>query len=109
VSDGHICPPECKVELEYIKDNITKCELVRKELWEALDMKVNQKLFLWMAGIAVVVLLAVFGAIYRQGGVTLEKVQAAQVEQAKMQETLKNHTENSEKIKKWIHERERTP
>ena len=54
----------------------------------------TQKIFFWMMGIGVVILLAVFGAIYQQGGVTLEKVQAAQVEQATIQQAIKNLTQN---------------
>ena len=67
-------------------------------------MKVNQRTFFWMMGVAVVILLATFGAIYRQGGMTLEKVQAAQVTQATIQSELKNHTQNTEMVKRMLRE-----
>lgn len=101
------CPKHCRVKIDHLEASVDKHDKIHEGLWEEMKMKVSQKLFLWMIGIAVVILLAVFGAIYRQGGETLEKVQAAQVEQAKIQEVLKNHTDSSEMIKKWIHERDR--
>jgi hypothetical protein len=67
-------------------------------------MKVSQKMFFWMMGIAVIVLLTTFGAIYRQGGITLEKVQAAQVKQAKIQSTLESHSQNTELVRELIFE-----
>jgi cytochrome b subunit of formate dehydrogenase len=101
------CPPECKVELSHIKDNIKKCEDVDEQLWEEVKMKLSQKIFFWMMGIAVVIIMATFGAIYHQGGETLVQVHAAQVEQAKIQESLKNHTEYSMEIRKEIREMRR--
>jgi hypothetical protein len=70
------CPPECQVVLQHMKDDIKKCEQMDETLWEEMKVKVSQKLFLWMMGIGVVVLIATFGALYRQGGQTLDKVQA---------------------------------
>jgi P pilus assembly chaperone PapD len=70
-------------------------------------MKVSQRVFFWMMGIAVMILLVTFGAIYRQGGVTLEKVQAAQVEQAKIATSLENHTDNTELLKEIVIEMKR--
>ena len=101
------CPKHCRIRLDHLEEGQNKMDEIHKGLWEEMKMKVSQKLFLWMIGIAVVILLAVFGAIYQQGGETLEKVQAAQVEQAKIQETLKNHTDSSEMIKNWIHRKDR--
>jgi cytochrome b subunit of formate dehydrogenase len=106
MTENH-CPRHCRVKLEHIEGDIAKHDALFEGLWEELKMKVPQKLFFWVMGVAVVILLATFGAIYRQGGMTLEKVQAAQVEQAKIQQELKTHTDNSEMIRQWIHEARR--
>lgn len=99
---NHKCPPECDVRLAHIEDH--QRDHTHEGLWEELRMKVTLKMFFWMVGIAVVVLLAVFGAIYRQGGITLEKVQAAQVEQAKIQSSLESHSQNTELVRELITE-----
>jgi hypothetical protein len=96
------CPAECKVELKHIKGDIKKCENMDDTLWEEVKMKVNQRMFFWMMGIAVIILLSTFGAIYHQGGLTLEKVQAAQVEQAKIKSTLESHNQNTELVRELI-------
>lgn len=99
------CPDACSIRLDHLENG--QKGHTHEGLWEELRMKVNQRTFFWMMGVAVVILLTTFGAIYRQGGMTLEKVQAAQVTQAKIETELKMHTDNSEAIKKWIHSRDR--
>ncbi len=86
------CPEACKVRLKHIEQH--QKDHTHDTLWEELRMKVSQRIFFWMMGIGVIVLLAVFGAIYQQGGVTLEKVQAAQIEQATIQQAIKNLSQN---------------
>ena len=86
------CPDACKVRLKHIEEH--QKDHSHDALWEELRLKVTQKIFFWMMGIGVIILLAVFGAIYQQGGVTLEKVQAAQVEQATIQQAIKNLSQN---------------
>ena len=86
------CPDACKVRLKHIEDH--QKDHQHDTLWDELRLKVTSKIFFWMMGIGVVILLAVFGAIYQQGGVTLEKVQAAQIEQATIQQAIKNLSQN---------------
>ncbi len=100
MNDIQHCPDACKIRLKHIEDN--QRDHTHEGLWEEIRMKVGQKMFLWIMGVAVVILMATLGFIYQQGGVTLEKVQAALVEQATIQETLKNHTESSKQIKEWM-------
>ena len=80
------CPRECEVRLEHIEEH--QRDHTHEGFWGELRMKVNQRLFFWMMGISVLILLTTVGFIYQQGGVTLEKVQAAQIEQGKIQQTL---------------------
>ena len=91
--------------IQSAREDIKKREQVELLLWEEVKKKLSQKEFFWMMGIAVIIIIATFGAIYHQGGLTLEKVQAAQVEQAKIQESLKNHTDNSDLVRKLLIER----
>ena len=96
------CPDACRIRLDHLENG--QKGHTHEGLWEELRMKVNQRTFFWMMGVAVVILLATFGAIYRQGGMTLEKVQAAQVTQATIQSELKNHTQNTEMVKRMLRE-----
>lgn len=99
---GTTCPRECQVRLRHIEERLDRGEGTHEGLWEELKMKVSYTLFFWLVGIAAVILLSAFGAIYHQGSMTLEKVQAAQVEQARIATQLDNHTENSEKIREAL-------
>ena len=92
MNDTNVCPRDCRVRLEHLEERQRKDTDTHRDIWEELKMKVTQKLFFWMMGVAVFVLLSLFGAIYHQGSMTLEKVQAAQLNIAKTQEQLKSLT-----------------
>jgi len=87
-----------------LEDFQAKADDHHNRLWEDLKMKVSQKLFFWMMGIAVVILLTTFGAIYEQGSKTLEKVQAHQIDMVKIQSALQSHTQSTEILKGMMNE-----
>ena len=82
------CPRECQVRLEHIEG--TQNDHTHEGLWGELRMKVTQKLFLWLVGVAVFVLLAAFGTLYNQGSTMQAALHEVQIDVVKAQTQLES-------------------
>jgi hypothetical protein len=100
------CPPECKVELGHIQDSIDRIaknhtrdveEIKAMEVtqWEEIAKRPKYGPLLWFAGITVVVLGALLGAIYTQGLTTHDDVVGLKIQAERIETNLENHMENS--------------
>ena len=72
------CPlyPDCTVRIKTLENYMEDTKNQTKIWEEQLSLKVGQKLFFWVMGLCVLVIMAVFGVIYKQGADTLDKIQS---------------------------------
>jgi len=96
--NGSKCPRECRVRLGHLEKFEAKADITHNQLFEELKMKVSQRMFFWLLGISVTVLIALFSAIYLQGSATLSQLTDVKVAQAKIQEGVKNNSQNTETV-----------
>lgn len=84
------CPRECQVRLDHLEETDRASARIHEGIWEELKMKVHQKLFFWLVGIAVFVLLAAFGTLYNQGSTVQSALHSVQIDVAKAQAQLES-------------------
>lgn len=77
MADG-TCPDVCQQRLKTLEAHKDECVKDRRDTykhWEAEVKKLTpQRTFFWLVGIAVLVLLATFGALYNQGNAIGDKL-----------------------------------
>lgn len=85
------CPAVCKLALKNLGDDIVELKEKREIQWEEIAKRAKLGPLLWFAGITVIVLGGLLGAIYTQGQETHKDVISLKVKQAEISTLLNNH------------------
>jgi hypothetical protein len=87
------CPPACKLELQHIQEGLEALKNMETAQWEEIAKRPKYGPLLWFAGITVVVLGALLGAIYTQGLTTHDDVVGLKIQAERIETNLENHME----------------
>jgi hypothetical protein len=85
------CPPVCRVRLKNMGEDIEELKEMNSTQWEEIAKRPKLGPVLWFAGISIIVLGALLGAIYSQGAETHKDVVSLKIKQAQIAEKLRSH------------------
>lgn len=85
------CPAVCKLALKNLGDDIVELKEKKEIQWEEIAKRAKLGPLLWFAGITVIVLGGLLGAIYTQGQETHKDLILLKVKQAEISILLNNY------------------
>lgn len=108
MSDKITCPPECRVELNHIKNDILNLNKSRKHLEEEMGKRVRITTLITITVVVLGVLSGLLGAIWLQAQTTSVKVDAIREHQVRVLTVLElrglletaKAQENKERVRK---------